>query len=233
MFERANIAGAACLHLTSEIEAREFDRLRLRAKRVDIVPNGIEMPSDSEPELPLGDAIRSRVLSLGRISWKKGLDRLISAMVYVPGAELVIAGDDDEGYRRKLERLAADLGVAERTSFIGPVHGARKWELIRSCDVFAMPSHSENFGTAALEAMACRRPVIVTPEVGLASTIKETRAGAVVGEPEAIGRVIEKLLRNPAERYRMGEAGWRTAAERFGWSAIAARIEQIYMECQL
>jgi len=233
LFESANVAGAAALHLTSELEAEEFRRLGLVARRIDIAPNGVDMPPEPLSQLSTrGDRARLRVLSLGRISWKKGLDRLIQAMVHVPDAELVIAGNDDEDYRPCLERLALKFGVADRTTFLGEVRGAPKWELIRSCDLFVMASYSENFGIAALEAMACGRAVVATPEVGLAQTIEESGAGLVSsGEPAALGRTLAALLSDRLRLEALGRAGAEVAAATFSWSTIAERIEQIYHEC--
>lgn len=162
---------------------------------------------------------------------EKGLDRLIRAMVDVPGAELVIAGNDDEGLRADLERLAQDLGLRERTTFFGAVEGAQKWELLRSCDLFAMPSISENFGVAALEAMACGRAIVVTPEVGLAPAIVAAEAGAVaLGDPQALGGALSRLLADRGLLERMGQNGARLAAEKFSWNGLARRIEAIYLE---
>lgn len=230
LFERANIAGAAALHLTAPIEAVELQKLRLGARRIDIIPNGVDMPPfekerSSEAEPP-------RVLSIGRLNWKKGLDRLILAIAHVPQAELVIAGNDEENYRVRLEACARDAGVAERVTFLGPVHGAAKWMLLRSCDLFVMPSYSENFGIAALEAMACGCPVVVTPEVGLAQTVQATGAGVVAeGRPEIFGRAIAALLSAPAERWKMGRIGARIARDQFSWSAIATQMEVVYGAC--
>ena len=229
-FERANIAGAASVHLTAEIEAEEFRRLGFDARRIDVVPNGVDMPG--EPATDAGDAARPRVLSLGRVNWKKGLDRLICAMAFVPGAELVIAGNDEEGYRPKLEDLAVEVGVADRTVFAGPVYGDDKWALIRSCDVFAMPSRSENFGIAALEAMACGRAIVTTPEVGLARTIEESGAGLVAdGDPASFGAAIAELIATPGRRRQMGAKGAETARGRFSWPVIAEQVEAIYQRC--
>jgi len=233
-FERANIAGAASLHFTAEIEAEEFRRLGFNAMRVDIVANGVEAPGKSAlgAATQASTGARPRVLSLGRVNWKKGLDRLICAMAYVPSAELVIAGNDEEGYQPKLERLAANVGVADRTVFVGPVYGDRKWEFIRSCDVFAMASRSENFGIAALEAMACGRAVVATPEVGLARTIEESGAGLVAeGDPQSFGRALASVLADANLREAMGRLGARVAAAEFSWGGVAERVESIYREC--
>jgi glycosyltransferase involved in cell wall biosynthesis len=233
-FDRANVAGAASIHLTADIEAEELHRLNFNARRIDVVPNGVDVPDEpaADGSTQPRDAVRPRVLSLGRISWKKGLDRLIAAMAYVPDAELVIAGNDDEGLTPRLEQFAAEAGVRDRTSFVGPVRDAQKWALIRSCDVFVTPSLSENFGIATLEAMAIGRAVVVTPEVGLAQTIAETGAGVVAeGDPNALGEAIRGLLCDDERCRAMGAAGCRAATMRFSWPAIAEKMESVYREC--
>jgi glycosyltransferase involved in cell wall biosynthesis len=229
--DRRNLAHAAAVHVTSEIERDEIVALKLPARRFAVVPNGIELPPrDIERAATSPGTGRSRtVLALGRLSWKKGLDRLIPAMALVPDARLVIAGNDDEGYRPQLEAIAEACGVLDRIAFTGPVTGRAKWDLIATADVLALPSYSENFGNVVLEAMACGTPVVVTPEVGLAATVAEVSAGIVAtGTPDAIGAAIARLLASPDERARMGAAGRRAAADRFSWDAIAASMEAHY-----
>ncbi len=232
LFERANIAGAASIHVTADIEAGELRRLGFAPRRIDVVPNGVDAP-EAETEVTYRPApARPRVLSLGRISWKKGLDRLVSAMRLVPEAELVIAGNDEEGLTPRLKQLATEVGVLGRTKFIGAVDDEAKWVQFRACDVFVMPSLSENFGISALEAMACGRPVVVSNEVGLADAIRETGAGIVTrGEPEPLAEAIRSVLQNDELRRSLGAAGRRAAAARFSWAAIAERMEKVYCEC--
>jgi glycosyltransferase involved in cell wall biosynthesis len=172
------------------------------------------------------------VLSLGRINWKKGLDRLIAAMRFVPNAELLIAGNDEENYQPRLEAMVRELRLSARIHFLGPVQDAKKWSLMRSASVFAMPSYSENFGIAALEAMACGCPVVVTPEVGLAGAIDRAVAGiAVSGEPEEFGAALNALISDPIRRARMGAEGAKLAAQEFSWSRIAEQVERLYERC--
>jgi len=234
LVEHRNIANAAAVHVTSQIEAEELCKLGLASNRIVVIPNGMDVPPvvpgagqhsrDHDPNRPL-------VLSLGRISWKKGLDRLIRAMTLVPGAHLAIAGNDEEHYQPRLEALAREAGVAGRTHFVGALHGHAKWDQIASADVFALASYSENFGNAVLEAMAMGVPVIVTPQVGLASTVAETGSGLVVeGDPQQFGAAIARLLADPGQRRAMGEAGRRAVAERFSWAAIAQSMETLYGE---
>jgi glycosyltransferase involved in cell wall biosynthesis len=229
LFERANVASAAAVHVTSELEKTELAKLGIPARQVVVVANGVDPPDLTRVFSRPAITKSPYVLSLGRINWKKGLDRLIRAMTYVPATELVIAGNDEENFRPRLETLARELGLAERIHFLGPVHGDDKWDLIRSAAVFTLPSYSENFGIAALEAMACGCPVVVTPDVGVARAISEGGAGIVVaGEPEQFGAAIAKLMSDPARRNLMGEAGKRLAAQEYSWARIAEQMEKIY-----
>lgn len=231
LFERRNVAGAAAIHVTSELEQSELESLGLRARHIAVVANGVE-PRPLLPSCHAAPSERSCILYLGRVSWKKGLDRLLQAMSYIPDAKLVIAGNDDENYRPRLARLVRELSLTERVTFAGPVHGDAKWELIRSAAIFALPSYSENFGLAALEAAACGCPVVLTPQVGLARAIGEAGAGIVAdGDPERFGAVLAALMSDPGRGRVMGEAGKKLAAAKFSWPQIAAQMERVYERC--
>lgn len=233
--ERRTIERAAALHATSALEAEEAARLDLPLPPVAVVPNGIDpAPWDGDVEA-LSPAVRGLVeggpffLFLSRISWKKGLDRLIPAMRDVPGGVLAIAGNDEEGLRPGLEKLAGDGNV----TFLGPVHGPDKAALLHRAAALVLPSRSENFGNVVLESWAAGRPVVVTPEVGLAETVRETGAGIVAGD---LGAALREMLADPAWREEMGRRGAEVVRERFGWGEVARRMEEVYhqaMGCDL
>jgi glycosyltransferase involved in cell wall biosynthesis len=238
LVERRTLARAAGLHATSELEAGELARLGLALAPVHVVPNGVEAEPWEEARAPeLSTAVRAALarrpllLFLGRVSWKKGLDRLIAALAAVPGATLAIAGNDEEGYRAHLDRLAAAAGVAGRVVHLGPVHGSDKAALLHGADTLVLPSYSENFGNVVLEAMAAGLPVAVTPEVGLAGVVREHGAGVVSeGDPPRLAAALRGLLADVEGRRAMGQRGAEAAARRFGWGSIAARMEEVYAE---
>ena len=236
LFERRNIEQAAAVHVTSEIESKELIELGFKPRRIALVPNGVDLPPIDTTHTSTVNAASAEsppvVLFLGRINWKKGLDRLIPAIAHVPAAELVIVGNDEENYRPTLMRLAKRSGVADRVRFLGPVDSTEKWDLLRKAKMLVLPSYSENFGNVILEAMAVGCPVVVTPEVGLAPTVRNAKAGIVVeGTPETLAAAINGLLEDPRESLRMGEAGRRIATQRFSWAAVAGQMEQVYQEC--
>jgi glycosyltransferase involved in cell wall biosynthesis len=234
-FERRNVKDAAAIHATSELEADEIRRLGLNNQRMIIVANGTEMPEadggGNNGRACVGRDRPATILFLGRVNWKKGLDRLIAAMVHLPKSSLIVAGDDDEGYRATIEVLAYNLGVASRVRFLGPVHGPEKWVLLQSAQVLALSSYSENFGIVVLEAMAAGCPVVVTPEVGLASVVRDSGSGLVVpANPEPLAEALHYILSNPSAAQAMGEAGRKTVAERFTWEAVARDMERAYQQ---
>jgi glycosyltransferase involved in cell wall biosynthesis len=236
LFERRNIGQAAAIHVTSEIESKELKALDFKPRRIALVPNGVDLPPIETTRNSTINAASAQsrpvILFLGRVNWKKGLDRLIPAIACVPEAELVIAGNDEESYLPSLVTLAQRSGVAKRVRFLGPVDGMEKWELLRNAKMLVLPSYSENFGNVILEAMGVGCPVVVTPEVGLAPTVHNANAGLVVeGTPEKLAAAINVLLQNPDRCRRMSEAGRRIATEQFSWAAIAEKMEQVYQEC--
>jgi glycosyltransferase involved in cell wall biosynthesis len=234
--ERRTIERAAALHLTSDLEAAEAAALDLPLPPRTVIPNGIgPAPSWGGDLAALSPGVRAVVekpaflLFLGRLSWKKGLDRLIPALAAVPGALLAIAGNDEEEILPMLRKLAHDSGVAERVRFLGAVHGEEKAALLHRAAALVLPSRSENFGNVVLEAWAAGRPVAVTPEVGLAATVREVGGGIVAaGE---LGTALRDLLADPARLDAMGRRGAAAVRARFGWPAVAGAMEELYATC--
>lgn len=238
LFERRTIERAAGFHATTEIEARDARRLGLHLPTVYVVPNGVEAEPWAGDLEALAPAVRELisspepfVLVLGRVSWKKGIDRLIQALALVTGARLAIAGNDEEVLIPRLERLAERSQARDRVRFLGPVDGADKAALLARCAILAMPSTSENFGNSLLEAMAAGRPVLATPGVGLAPLIAEVGCGKVVeGDAESLAAALREMLADPRALGEMGRLGRLAAEERYGWPGIAERMEAVYRE---
>lgn len=234
LIERHSLERAAFIHATSELEMDEARAFHFRFPPIEVVANGVDVPIRSHASAAQENAQNSghkRILFLGRVNWKKGLDRLIPALKNIPNAELVIAGNDEENYRPILEAIAHREGVRDRVRFLGMVNDARKAELFQEADLLTLPSYSENFGNVVLEAWAAGCPVAVTKEVGLADVIAETGAGAVVpGDPAALGHALAQLLDQPAQLAAMKTRGLQVVAERFSWQTIAQQMEETYLK---
>lgn len=230
--ERHNLEGAAALHVTSRREADEAAAFGFALPPMREIPNGVGV--DAADAAQVTASIQSivsggpYVLFLGRVSWKKGLDRLIGALPSF-GGRLVIAGNDDEAYTPVLEGIAERLGVRDRVTFAGPVHGPDKSALLRNARVLVLPSYSENFGNVVIEAMAEACPVVVSTAVGLALVVESTGAGlAVEGDAASLAAAIERLLRDPLMRQQMGQRGERAARDRYSWPVVAQQMEDLY-----
>jgi len=233
--ERATVRRASFVHATSAREAEDFTRLGLRHRKIVTIPNGVDLEPFDGDWSDVGVHVRriaaqpDVLLYLGRLSWKKGLDRLVDALPQVPGATLVCAGPDDEGLREPLTQRAADLGVRERLRFLGTVTGVEKRALLASAKLLLLASLGENFGNVVLEAMAAGLPPVVTPEVGAAEVLARHGSGVVVpGAPRAIAEVVRGLLEDPDRRARLGAAGREVARREFSWERIARRMLAAY-----
>ena len=148
-------------------------------------------------QLPQIDG-RKFVLFLSRIHPKKGVDLLIQAFARhapnFPELDLVIAGPDQTGLKSDLQRLANELGVADRIHWPGMLSGDAKWGAFRSAEFFALPSHQENFGIVVAEAMALSKPVLITNKVNIWREIEADGAGLVVNDDvEAIAAGLHKM----------------------------------------
>ncbi len=238
LYGRRAVERAARIHVTTDLEEEELRRFRFKLPEVSIIPVGVDMEDTSAgtggPVSPAIEALARKkplLLFLGRVNWKKGLDRLIPALRHLEGAHLAVAGNDDDDYQNQLDRLASRNGVSGRLTFTGPVYGEEKRLLFGAADVFVLSSYSENFGIAVLEAMAAGLPVVVTPEVGLSREVEEAGAGSVLnGDPGVLGPGIKALLDDPVRLKEMGERGRELAARRFAWSGIAREMEKVYQQ---
>jgi glycosyltransferase involved in cell wall biosynthesis len=215
--ERRGFAGAAAIHFTSPLEWDDARRVGLPLPSPVVVPNGVDL--EPRPDVARDD---DTLLFLGRVSWKKGLDRIIDGLPSLPHVRLVIAGNDEEGLTPALQARAAERGVGERVQFVGPVYGEAKNELLARATLFVLLSTSENFGNAVLEALAMETPVVLSEGVGLAAEVVRAGAGAIGVES------IAPLLQNPERRAEMGANGRALVESSFAWPRVAQEMETAY-----
>jgi glycosyltransferase involved in cell wall biosynthesis len=233
LIERTTLTHAAGLHVTAELEGAEIRALHLPVPEVVAdVPNGVDYPVEylPLPQTPFARLPQRYALFLSRISWKKGLDRLIAAWQWVPDVLLVVAGNDEEGYRPELERLARTLGLADRVLFTGPVSDDHKWALYEKAELFLLPSYSENFGIVVAEAMAMGCPVLVTPEVGIAQLVESAGAGVVTSnDPANLAAVVRALLDDEPRRRELGRRGREVVSQQLKWDRVVVQMEDLYV----
>jgi len=233
LIEERTLRESAGLHVTAALEREEIQALRLALPKIFCVPNGVSWPAQHAALRagPFANIAKPYALFLGRIDAKKGLDRLLAAWKWVPDLTLIIAGNDENGYRQQLEKTVEESELGARVRFVGRASDEHKWALYENAAMFILPSYSENFGNAVAEAMAMGCPVVVTPEVGLATLVHESGSGIVVdGAPRTLAEAVGSLLQDSARRRLMGERGRFTARRHLSWASAAAQMEAIYEE---
>ena len=233
--ERRILEGASAIHVTSGREAEQARAFGFNLPPMIEIANGVDTqlpPADqSSPAIRELAAGSPFVLFLGRINWKKGLDRLVNALAQAPSVRAIIAGNDEERYGAQLRIQAQRLGVADRITFAGPVWGADKAVLLRAARLLVLPSYSENFGNVVVEAWAAGCPVVVTPEVGLADYIRTAGGGWVVdGSPAELGQRLASACADQELCARAGAIGRQLAEADFTWSGIAGKMERAYRD---
>ncbi|WP_404786641.1 glycosyltransferase [Altericista sp. CCNU0014] len=234
--ERVNLNGAKALHFTAQQEQTEVKSLCLKPSSF-ILPHGLGMPSPcldarqilrQQLNLPPDEPI---ILFLSRLHPKKGLDILIPALgkLLRHRFTFVLAGDGDSAYTAYLRTLLETHGLDERTHWMGFVKGEQKNQLLQGADLFALTSHSENFGIAVLEALAAGLPALVAPGVALAPMIRQYQLGYVADLDEgAIAQTLEQYFARPVEAKAMGDRARQFVLERYTWDRIAAQLIEVY-----
>lgn len=236
MVERGVLEAASAVHFTSHAEKAEAEALGLRCRSV-VIPLGIEVESvpRGKPR-QVGGSLN--LLFLSRIDPKKNLEGLLRAlqMAVEEGGDvrLKIAGDGDADYLHTLRTLTTQLGLAERVEWLGYVDGPRKQAALAEADAFVLPSFSENFGIAVVEALASGLPCVISREVAVHEEVAQAEAGIVVGvEPESVAAAIRRLLVDPVARTNMSKAAGRLATEVFSRRAMGERLESLYQEIRV
>jgi glycosyltransferase involved in cell wall biosynthesis len=162
---------------------------------------------------------------MSRIHPKKGLSNLITAFKQVnfhyPDALLVIAGPDEKGHRKEVERYLKQEGLEKDVLFTGLVSGDVKIGLLKNSVMFVLPSYSEGFPVVVLEALACGLPVVLTKSCHVPEVAEAGAGIEVEPSPHEIANALDTLLADPLARRQMGEKGYRLAAEHFSWKRVA------------
>lgn len=241
LIEKHILRSAAAIHYTSEQERLEAAELGIRQKSV-VIPNTADIPFSAinftpgqfrarNPHL----ANRSLILFLSRLDPKKGLDILFLAFAQAraqhPRAMLVLAGSGEPAFTAHLQREAARLGIASDIFWTGFLTGEEKWAAMADADIFVLPSYSENFGVAVVEAMVFGMPVVVSDQVAIHWEISQAQAGLVIPcRAKDLTEALTTLLKNVGLRSQMGANGRRLAQTKFSPEAGKGRLIKFYSE---
>ena len=199
-----------------------------------VVYNGVDTkrfsPGKRDTELTEAFLLEGRraVLFVGRYSNQKGADTLLRAVARMPDdTVLLMAGGGP--LEERLRVLTKELGIEERTRFLGVVAHHELPRLYRAADVVAVPSNMEPLGIVCLEAMACGAPVVASDVGGLPELVGDD-AGLLIepGDPDGLAQGLTTVLEDGKLARRMGAAG-RKRAEKMDWDTISAQVEDLYV----
>ncbi len=235
LVEKQFLSRAACLLATAQPES---DRLRqmIPGQHIESLPLGLT--SDAGPDYAaaraaLGWREDERVLLfLSRIHPKKGLDLLLRALAAsaVPGeARLVIVGGGDAGCVGGLKALAAALAPRlPRVDWLGEIWGEARWPYFQGADLFCLPTHSENFGLAVLEACQVGTPALTTTATPWAGHLAGQHGYICDPNVESLRTALARAFADDklTTDARSALASWTHA--HFAWPALAARYLALY-----
>ena len=240
--EKNNLKNADAIHFTSSQEEKEYKEEKFPVKGSFLIPNSFDIV-DFKKEVGKGTVRRHfgipdnapLVLFLSRISWKKGFDTLIPAFKNVrdaiPDAKLLIAGGDEEGYKKNVGLLITNYKLQNDVIFTGMLLGDDKIGAYKDANVFVLPSYSENFGMVVVEALALGIPTIITEGVALSSEIKKENIGIVVKKDvRELSNAIISVLQHPEKFSKMTEQGREFVARKFSPEIIAKKFAEVYEE---
>lgn len=216
------------------LAAGSFPRFQCKG---EVVSFGAASPPDVTSEIDCVPLLRDLkneriILFLGRITPKKGCDLIVEAaakMTLPADLSFVFAGPADLAYEEYLRRRIAALGLTSRFHWLGMLDSMRRWSALRACDAFILPSHQENFGLAAAEAMACGRAVLVSNKVNIWREIQDGGAGYVEADTiEGTKRLLERWLGTPSkERTRMNQQARDLFNRKFSAHSMAKDLLRI------
>ncbi|MER7442049.1 glycosyltransferase family 4 protein [Micromonospora avicenniae] len=171
---------------------------------------------------------RNRVLFAGWVIPAKGVEDLLAAWraIREPTWELLIAGSYEEGY---LRRLQSELQPKDAVSFLGELSGSDLLRLMAGCEIFVLPSHTEGFPNAILEAMSLGRAVVAT-DVGAVPDMLSGDCGVVVppADPERLADALGCLMKDSSRRDEVGERARRKAAEEYSLKVVFDRYVDLW-----
>jgi glycosyltransferase involved in cell wall biosynthesis len=231
------VGGACAVFAVSEELGARLDALAgPLGERLHIVSAGVDLDAFTDGDAAVAaaalgwDSGGPRVLHVGNLVPAKNLVRLLEAFAEARsawgGGSLALVGDGPQG--AGLEARARDLGIGESVRFAGAVPPAEVPRWLRACDVACLVSQREGFGLAAIEALACGRPVVVARGVPASAAVEEGVTGALCDADETAD--MAAALRRAAA-LTPGERA-RAAAEPYSLAREAGRVVSVLGRCQ-
>ena len=231
--EQHNLRNATCLHALTPSEATHYRDLGL-SQPIAIIPNAVHIVKASPPphDLPFPIPDGRILLYLSRLHPKKGLENLLQAWAPLapafPDWSLLIVGPDHIGYRKHLETRIIDSNIPS-VSMHEPVYGSQKHDLLELADAFVLPSLSEGFPVATLEAAAHRCPVLQTTTCYFPELTSAGGAIEVSPTPKSLAEGLTVMLGLPEkERLAMGDKALEYVRTHHSPEGVTRRYIELY-----
>src|ERR1700733_740685 len=225
----------AVFAVSEQVRRHGIEVDRIDPARVQTIYNGINLADWKMGSKRAKAPNEVLVTSIGNIRRVKGHDILIKAAASIvprfPRVSFAIAGEVLEAdYFLELQTLIRDLKLSDHFHFVGGI--TNLGEHLSMADIFVLPSRSEGFSNAIVEAMAAALPVVATRVGGNAEAVKDEVTGFLVPpeDPGALSAAIARLLSDPSQARAMGIAGKELAAENFTTEAMMNRITAVYRD---
>jgi len=229
------LAGApdAVFAVSDQVRRHCIEVDRIDPARVLTIRNGLDLSNWNTASIPAKATGKIHIATVGNIRAVKGHDVLIKAAALTvkrfPNVLFSIAGDVLEpAYFADLQSLIKDLNLSDNFVFAGGIADLRQY--LSETDIFVLPSRSEGFSNAIVEAMAASLPVVATDVGGNSEAVQDGISGLLVPseDPQALSSAIDRLLDDPAMAAAMGAAGREIVTSRFTTGAMMAQITGAY-----
>lgn len=226
LYQKRDLCKVSAFHVTCDDERNDIIRLGFK-QDVAVIPLGIDLPHIEENSVTSSNSI----LFMSRIHPKKGLLNLVHAWdkIRKDGWKIIICGPDDDNHLAVVKEEVTRVNLSDSFVFKGSVAGEEKDRLLRTCDLFVLPTHSENFGIVVLEALAYGMPVITT--VGAPwKNIEKYNAGwwIEIGVDPLIKALNEFLSLSENERKKIGQNAIVLAEKEYSWEVVINKLVSVY-----
>jgi D-inositol-3-phosphate glycosyltransferase len=222
---------------TSAAEVTELTQMQALRRQISVVPCGVDIKLFS----PLGSAEekpthRKRIVVIGRLVRRKGVDEVVRALKRLPMAELVIVGGtgNPDPDADRIRALAQAERVTDRVELRGPLPHTQIPRVLRSADLVVCFPWYEPFGMVAIEAMACGRPVLAADVGGLSETLLNGTTGILVPSRDwqKLAKAAAAFLQDENTCSRMAKAARQRAINLYDWRPVVDQMLEVYALAQ-
>jgi len=240
LYQKRLLGKADLIQINNKDEEQDVIRyLGYKPKNMVIIPNGMKVSEYAN--LPEKGLFRKKhqiapdqqmILFMGRLNIKKGLDLLLPAFLKVhtkiPDAILVLAGPDD-GYQAETEAFIRKNNLGEKIKLVGMLTDTLKKEALSDADMFVLPSYSEGFSIAVLEAMTSKVPTLVSDRVGFGDYIKKYNAAYLTPlNSDGVAEGLLKILQDKTYAENLIKSAYRMVTENFDIKVVANQLLEEY-----